>query len=302
MSRAINRRRGLTTAVAACTLAFGGLASATAANAAGRGAPSAQRASIGGTLPSWATTSGPKAALAVKSGTVDADIYLAGRDEAGLTAYATDVSTPGNALYRHYLTPAQVRARYGATSAQIAGIEAWVRSEGLKVTGVDSQMAGYVSVTGSIADASRAFGVTFGMFKGPDGHMYRAPESEASAPSAVASSILTISGLDTAPHTMKPDLPPPGANYWIAKPCSQYYGQKVATDEPQAYGKSQPWTNCGYTQAQIRSAYNVSASGMTGKGQTVEIVDAYASPTMPADANEFATVIGDKPFRPGQYK
>jgi subtilase family serine protease len=40
---------------------------------------------------------------------------------------------------------------------------------------------------------------------------------------------------------------------------------------------------------------------MTGKGQTVAIVDAYASPTMQADADEFARVTGDKPFRPGQY-
>ena len=41
---------------------------------------------------------------------------------------------------------------------------------------------------------------------------------------------------------------------------------------------------------------------MTGKGQTVAIVDAYASPTMQSDANQFATVTGDKPFRPGQYQ
>jgi subtilase family serine protease len=299
---ATKRRRALTTAAAACALAFGGLASATAANAATRSAPAAGRAAIAGTLPSWATTYGAEKAPAVKTGTVDADIYLSGRDQVGLAAYATAVSTLGNPLYRHYLTPSQVRARFGATSAQISDIESWVRSYGLEVTAVDSQMAGYVSVAGSVADASRAFGVSFGMFKGPDGGMYRSPEQEASAPADIASSILTIGGLDTAPHLMKPDLPPPGPNYWIAKPCSQYYGQKIATDEPKAYGKSQPWTNCGYTQAQIRSAYGVTASGDTGKGQTVAIVDAYASPTMPGDANEFATVTGDKPFRPGQYK
>ncbi len=40
---------------------------------------------------------------------------------------------------------------------------------------------------------------------------------------------------------------------------------------------------------------------MTGKGQTVAIVDAYASPTMPGDANKFARATGDRPFRPGQY-
>ena len=113
-----------------------------------------------------------------------------------------------------------------------------------------------------------------------------------------------MSGLDTATHQMKPGdtLPPPDPNYWVAGPCSQYYAQKIATTEPSAYGKHQPWNVCGYTPAQVRGAYGVSQSGMTGKGQTVAIVDAYASPTMQSDANQFATVVGDKPFRPGQYQ
>ncbi len=51
----------------------------------------------------------------VTAGTVTARVYLAGQDQAGLAAYATAVSTPGNALYRHYLTPPQVMARYGPT-------------------------------------------------------------------------------------------------------------------------------------------------------------------------------------------
>ena len=41
---------------------------------------------------------------------------------------------------------------------------------------------------------------------------------------------------------------------------------------------------------------------MTGRGQTVAIVDAYASPTMLQDANEFSRVTGNQPFRPGQYQ
>ncbi len=119
----------------------------------------------------------------------------------------------------------------------------------------------------------------------------------------MASDVLTVSGLDTATHDMTPadTLPPPGPNYWVAPPCSQYYGQKIAVKEPSAYGAKQPWTNCGYTPRQIRGAYGVSQSGMTGKGVTVAIVDAYASPTMPSDANQYAKVTGDKPFAPGQY-
>src|ERR1022692_1279124 len=295
MSRVVSRRYAVTAAVAAGALALSGLGAVTAAQAA------THRVPIPGTHPEWATARGRTAAPAVNTGTVNARIYLAGRDSAGLTAYATAVSTPGNALYRRDLTPAQMRARYGATSAQIAAIESWVRSAGLKVTGVNSEIGGYVSVRGSVAAARGAFGVSFGKFKAPNGRTYRAPEQSATAPSSVASDVLTVSGLDTAPHLMKPALPPPGPNNWIGPPAGRYYSQKIATSEPTAYGRHQPWNVRGYTQRQIRRAYGVASSGMTGNGQTVAIVDAYASPTMPGDANEFATLTGDKPFRPGQY-
>jgi subtilase family serine protease len=114
--------------------------------------------------------------------------------------------------------------------------------------------------------------------------------------------VLAVAGLDTAKSAIRPALPPPGPNYWLAGPCSTYYGQKTATNKPQAYGKFQPWTNCGYSPAQVRGAYGVTGSGDTGAGQTVAIVDAYASPTIKADANQFATVEGDTAFASGQFK
>jgi subtilase family serine protease len=46
----------------------------------------------------------------------------------------------------------------------------------------------------------------------------------------------------------------------------------------------------------------VNGSGLTGKGVTVAIVDAYGLPTMEQDANTYATLHGDKPFKPGQYR
>jgi subtilase family serine protease len=292
------RGRRLLIAGAVGILTCSGLATASTAHAA------TPRTAIPDTEPTWATASNATPAPAATTGIVNARIYLAGVNSAGLSAYATAASTPGNPLYRHYLTPAQVQAGYGPTTGQVAAIQSWIQSAGLTVTAVERKVGGYVSVTGSLSAATAAFGVHFGMFRSTDGQAYRAPEQEATAPSDLASSILTISGLDTEPHLMKPlnSLPPPGPNYWVAPPCGQYYGQLTATDEPKAYGSSQPWTVCGYTQAQVRSAYGVSPSGMTGEGQTVAIVDAYASPTMPGDANKFATATGDKPFRAGQFE
>jgi subtilase family serine protease len=289
--------RAAVTAAAAATLAVGVLTSTAAAR------PSTARAGIAGTHPAWATASARMSSRPVTSGTVTARVYLAGQDPAGLASYAMAVSTPGNARYGHYLTPTQVMTRYGPTQAQVSAVSDWLTGAGLTVTAVKDEMGGYVAVQGPVRAAAHAFGVRFGTFRGPDRRADRAPEETASAPAGVASDVLTVSGLDTATHDVTPadTLPPPGPNYWVAHPCSRYYGQKIAVKEPSAYGAKQPWTNCGYTPRQIRGAYGVSKSGMTGKGVTVAIVDAYASPTMLSDANQDAKVTGDRPFAAGQY-
>jgi subtilase family serine protease len=296
------------------TLAVGVLASAAAARVI-TGQASAARDGIGGTHPAWATGSARMSSRPVTSGTVSARVYLAGQDPTGLAAFAMAVSTPGHAQYGRYLTPAQVMARFGPTHAQVSAVRSWLSGAGLTVTKVTDEVGGYVAVQGSVQAAARAFGVTFGTFRGPDRRADRAPEQTATAPASLASAVLTVTGLDTATHDMAPalstpgptpgstpgTLPPPGPNYWIAPACSKYYGQKIATGDPSAYGAKQSYTNCGYTPRQIRNAYHVSQSGMTGKGVTVAIVDAYASPTMASDADQYAKVTGDQPFAPGQY-
>lgn len=297
MPQANRRLRAALIAAAATTLAAGVLTSAAAAQA------SPARTPISGTHPAWAVASARVTAGAVAAQTASVRVYLAGQNPAGLASFATAVSTPGNPLYGHYLSAAQVRADYGPTAAEVKAVRGWLTGAGLTVTGTVGGIGGYVAVTGSLQATARAFGVTFADYRGPDRKTDRAPEQTATAPAGVAPYVAGVSGLDTATHDMKPadTLPPPGPNYWVAPPCSKYYGQKVAFTVPPAYGKFQPYTNCGYTPRQIRGAYHVTQSGMTGKNQTVAIIDAYASPTMLSDANQYAKVTGDQPFRSGQY-
>ena len=285
------------TAGSACALAAGILTPAALAQTA------TARAAIVDTHPAWANDSRRISVAPVTSGAVSVRVYLAGQDPEGLSAVATAVSTPNNALYGHYLSPEEVRARFGPSGGAISAVRAWLTGAGLTVTAVDDRVAGYVEASGSVQAATEAFGVTFGTFTGPDNKADRAPEQEATVPASLAAYVLTVSGLDTAAHYMRPadKLPPPSQNYWTAGPCSSFYGEKIAVKEPFAYGQPQPWTNCGYTPRQIRGAYHVTESGMTGKGQTVAIVDAYASPTMLSDANEYAKITGDRPFVAGQY-
>ncbi|WP_441248337.1 S53 family peptidase [Kitasatospora sp. McL0602] len=255
------------------------------------------RAELAGTKPVWTSTAADQGATADAT-RVSARVYLAGQDAAGLTAYAQAVADPQSSQYGRYLTPEQAQQRFGATQAQIDAVTKWLKSAGLTVTDTNQH---YISVSGDVAAVRTAFGTSLHDFR-KDGRTYRAPAQAASAPAALAGVVLTVTGLDNAPHRAKPQdtLPGPGDGFRNSGPFSTYYGQNTATTLPDAYGTKIPYAVRGYTGEQLRAAYG--AGRYTGKGVTVAITDAYASPTMAADAAQYAKRNGDQAYRKGQYK
>ncbi len=248
---------------------------------------------LSGTRPAWATARADRGATS-DGAQVSARVYLAGKDAAGLAAYAKAVSDPSSASYGKYLTAKQAQARFGATKAQ--AVKSWLTASGLKVTGVTRH---YVSVSGDVAAAEKAFGTQLHNFaKGSK--TYRAPASTASVPESLADAVLTVTGLDNAPHMATHDdqLPPPDTVFRNAGPFSSYYGSNTASTLPEAYGKKIPYAVKGYTGKQLRAAYG--AGTRTGKGVRVAITDAYASPTIAYDAGTYAKRNGDAAWKTGQ--
>ncbi|WP_406445995.1 S53 family peptidase [Streptomyces sp. NBC_01613] len=253
------------------------------------------RDALAGTKPAWATAKADKGATS-NSSQVSARVYLAGKDANGLAAYAKAVSNPSSAAYGKYLSAKKAQARFGATKAQVAAVKSWLASAGLKVTGVTQH---YVSVTGDVAAAEKAFGTQLHNYtKGSK--TYRAPAKTASAPDALNGAVLTVTGLDNAPHKASHDdqLPGPTTVFKNAGPFSSYYGSNVAKTLPDAYGKKIPYAVEGYTGKQLRAAYG--AGTRTGKGVRVAITDAYASPTIAFDAQTYAKKHGDAAWKTGQ--
>ncbi|WP_314175559.1 S53 family peptidase [Streptomyces winkii] len=249
------------------------------------------------TKPQWATAKADRGSTA-DSAKVTPRVYLAGRDASGLAARVKAVSDPASASYGKYLSAAQARARYGPTKAQQAAVAAWLRSAGMKVTGTSEH---YVSASGDAASAEKAFGTQLHDYT-KDGKTYRAPQQAASVPSSLRGAVLTVAGLDNAPKLVRHDeaLPPPGPVFRNSGPFSSYYGSRTATGLPEAYGKHVPYAVKGYTGKQLRAAYGAAGTGLTGKGVTVAITDAYASPSIAEDASEYAGRNGDKAYRKGQ--
>jgi subtilase family serine protease len=256
------------------------------------------RHAIPHTKPSWlahATKLGP----ASPGAAVQARVYLAPNGSmAQLKQFALAVSTPGSAQYRHFLTPSRYFQRFGTTASTVAAVKSWLTGSGLHVAAVE-QHNRYVKVAGSVAAAEAAFGARINRYR-HHGMTVQAPSAALSAPASVAGSVLAISGIDTTPSIVRPAKPVgPEAGFRNASPCSTYYGQKIASDQPAFGGKSLPYAPCGYVGSQFRSAYEGRTS-LDGSGVTVAITDAFASPNIASDASTYASRNGDTAYARGQ--
>jgi subtilase family serine protease len=275
--------------------------SATMASATATAAPS--RRVVPHTAPTWVARAHSLGA-APADGSSTFKIYLTphgGID--ALEAAVARVSDPRSAAYQRYLSAAAYHRRYDPSSSTVHAVSGWLASNHLSVTAVEAHHR-YLEVRGTNAAVQKAFAVKVNRYR-HHGRTVQANSGAVSVPSSIGSYVTTVSGLDTTPHFVKHAISPPPAGFRNAPPCSAYYGQKRAattpdgTPLPRFKGEVLPYVPCGYTGRQFRSAYE-NNSALSGKGVTVAIIDAYASPTIAADASTYARRHGDHPYAPRQ--
>ncbi len=222
----------------------------------------------------------------VASGTqMNFEVELKLADQAGAESFARDVSTPGNASYGEFLTPAQWEARFSPSAADVDQVEQFLTQSGLTVINVSrDRMA--VEASGTAAQVEQAFGTSLSMHQ-VDGQSLVLADQNLSVPSNIAGIVGGVSGVsDTlekpdktvgAPTTASSPTPasgnqnqppfPPSPGFRVAPPCGQYYNQIFDTTLPQFPGgpANPPWVVCGYNGPQFRSAYGLNDSN-TGRG------------------------------------
>jgi subtilase family serine protease len=257
---------------------------------------------------------------------IDVKLYLADQHADQLSAAVQAISTPGSASYGKYLSPAQFHATYSPSAAAVSAVTKFVTGSGLSVSAVAGNRS-YVTARGTVAQVQKAFGTSLKTYR-LNGQTVRAAATAPTIPDSLKGNVIAVSGLASVSTLMKPShvdgpkvkrvstsalrapgtstsaAPPPDA-FVNARPCSTYFGQKIDTVDPKAYGKAQPYAPCGYVPAQLQGAYGLKSAlkyGLNGKGVTVAITDAYAAPTILSDANTYATKHGQKPFGHNQFK
>lgn len=267
-----------------------------------------------GSAPSW-TAHAQRVAPVASSATQHLTFVLNLRDAAGAQALADAVSTPGSAQYGHFVSAASWRSRFAPTSSQVASVTSWLRGHGFTIGSVPANHR-YIEATAPAATAQKALATKLSSFR-KAGQTVTAPTTAYSVPASLAGLVAGVAGLDTSarktPMRAVPDttaqqqkaaahaasgstrpaevLPPPDAVFRNARPCSSYYGEKMATTLPQLVKNPQPYAPCGYKPPQVRGAYgtNVAQSqGYDGRGTTVAVVDAYASQYILGDATRYA--------------
>ena len=270
--------------------------------------PSAERHPLGGSLPAWLHQA-QQVAHTPSGDRVNFGVLLQMRDSAGALATLSQVSDPDSASYGNWLTNAEFNARYAPSSSDVAAVRGWLSSQGFQV-GKTLPSGMYVEASGTTTQIEKAFATTVNEYS------YRGKKVRANAtalslpagtPTGVVGVIAGVLGIDQGsqmhqPADMEPG-PPAGARFGV-QPCSDYYGQKIATDQPAAYGKQQPYTVCGYGPQQYQSAYGESDllhAGIDGRGVTVAITDAFAAPTIAQDAQKYNEVHHQPAFKPGQF-
>ncbi len=251
---------------------------------------------LSGSVPSWAKPAA-RVGAAPAGDNVGFRVYLGWTGGSAAATLATAVSTPGSASYRKFLSAAQFRAQFAPSASDAAAVQQWLKKAGFDIDYTPGNNR-YVQAEGTVAQAAATFSTTFSEYK-VQGKTLRAPQSELSVPASLPASVVGVVGLDESSALIAPSAPPSPA-FVNAPPCSTYFGEKSTTNTatpdgtlaPDAYGHANSWAPCGYTPAQVRGAYGVASSGLDGSGQTVAIIDAYASPTILADANEYSARHG----------
>ncbi|HXM54858.1 MAG TPA: S53 family peptidase, partial [Candidatus Dormibacteraeota bacterium] len=263
------------------------------------------KAVVAGNVPPWATSANFKSAAA-GGDAIGFRVYLNWSDPAAAEALALAVSDPASPTHGQFLTPAQFRQRFAPDQQTVGAVTAWLRDQGFSIDYVPANNH-YVEAEGTVAQAEAAFGTTLGEFQ-VQGLTLRGPVSDISVPASIAPAVAGVIGLDESGalvhtnHIAADPGAPPAPAFVNAPPCSTFWAEKSATGLPNPYGAGAlPYAPCGYTPQQIRGAYGLTGTTFDGSGQSVAVIDAYASPTIAQDVDQWSMNRGVPRFKGGQF-
>lgn len=180
-------------------------------------------------------------------------------------------------------------------------MESWLRGRGATITGATEH---YIAFDGSPARVAELEGTAslpagvLGVITNTEGRQAQADLASRPMPTGTSAG----GEGELVPGSARESVVDATADDTV-QACSHYYGEVLVKGLPETYGRTSfPAVGCGYLPAQLRSAYGVTRSGLTGEGVTIGIVGIGTDPDLETSADEFATDTGDAPFAAGQFE
>lgn len=183
--------------------------------------------------------------------------------EAALQSLITAQQTPGSPLYHQWLTPDQFGARFGMNDSDLAKVQAWLQQQGFSIDEI-SRSRDRIRFSGTAAQVAAAFGAELHHYS-VNGENHFAPATDLSVPAALAGVVQDVSNLST--FRPKPRFRKPKANF-----TSSQSGHTFLTPKD------------------VATIYNVTAAGLTGKGQSIAVVG--QTSVSLTDMDNFQTALG----------
>ncbi|HXR21930.1 MAG TPA: protease pro-enzyme activation domain-containing protein, partial [Acidimicrobiales bacterium] len=178
---------------------------------------------------------------------------------AELGSLATAVSTPGTAVYHHFLSVSQFAARFGPSSARVATIDRYLREEGLSVGPLSANHLAQ-DVGGTVGSFEHAFATPLTNLRTETGDLVVGSVLAPKLPGRLASSVSYIEGLDP----------------WVSQSNDLVrFASHRLSGQAEAGGCSGLAGN-GLSPAQLQNVYGLSGlydSGYQGQGQTIGLIE-----------------------------
>ena len=259
------------------------------------------------------------------STTISAIVWLKGSRDAALEAAVAGMSDASDPNYHRWMTDDDLAATL-PSPADLAAVQASLASFGLNVGDV-LEGGTFIRITGTAAQFKTAFGSPIHSVQTATGRTaFKAATQPvfAGVHAELVGGVAGLSGSSTKPFVAQqldpasglpvPAFHPQAGTNPLASFTSDCFGpvqQFSISGFNQKGGGGVGLTfkgptyltptatastlACGYTAQQLVQHYGLAeaqAVGLTGRGQTIVIVDAYGSPTALADANTFAQAMG----------
>ena len=200
-----------------------------------------------------------------------------------LLANLSDQTSPS---FHQFLTPAEFKARFAQSDADVAATVAHLAAYGLHA---ERAGASSLRVSGSPANLERAFHVSLHQYQvsaGASSYQFHAPTTAPTVPSEISAVVESVVGLSTRPQFSPHSVRSSGK---LGKPQAAQSAQSASSGSTTGNAPGL------WTVADLSKYYDVqplAAKNVTGEGRTLAIVT-LASFT-PADAFAYWTAVGLK--------